>query len=430
MLYCVYTLYVIRGSVFDLNKNRNLAISIIALVVVTSIITFVISAAFFLGWKRINPVYNVSFDPESVNIESIRKFDQVRNILKKDYYQEVDEDTLLEGAVAGMAYSTGDVYTVYYTKEQMEKLFEMSSKSEEVYVGIGITVIMDNDGLLTVVEPFDDSPAKEAGIMQGDKIIKVGDEDVTGIKDQDLIIDMIKGPENTKVKVTVIRPSEGRPIEFEVMRKKIKYIINLRSEILPDNIGYMRIVSFNDRNISKIFAKDLQKLIAEGIKGLIIDVRDNPGGYYDEVVKIADMLLPKGIIVYTEDRNKNKDIENSDSKELNMPITVLINGNSASASEVLAGALKDHKKGTLIGTKTFGKGLVQSIKMLDDGSGIKYTTARYFTPSGVCIHGIGIYPDTEVLSPDKYKDMPVSQIPRGDDIQLQTAIEVLRGKLQ
>lgn len=413
-----------------MNKNRNLAISLIALVVVTSIITLAISGAIFLGWKRINPVYSVSFDPKGVNIESIRKFNQVRDILKKDYYKEVDEDTLLEGAVAGMAYSTGDIYTVYYTKEQMQKLLEMSSKSEEIYVGIGVTVIMGNDGLLSVVEPFEGSPAKEAGMMQGDKIIKVGDEDVTGIKDQDLIIDMIKGPENTKVKITVIRPSEGRPIEFEVARKKIKYVINLRSETLPDNIGYIRIMSFNDRNISKIFAKDLNKLIANGIKGLVIDVRDNPGGYYDEVVRIADMLLPKGIIVYTEDRNGNKDVENSDSRELKIPITVLINGNSASASEVLAGALKDHEKGTLIGTKTFGKGLVQSVKMLDDGSGIKYTTARYFTPSGVCIHGIGIQPDVEVKMPEKYKDMPASQVPRGDDIQLQTAMEVLRGKIQ
>jgi len=396
----------------------------------TSAITFVVSGVVFMGLNRLNPVYSVSFDPKNVSIESIRKFNQVRNILKEDYYQEVDEDTLLEGAVAGMAYSTGDVYTVYYTKEQMQKLLELSNKSEETYVGIGVSVIMGNDGLLSIVELFDDSPAKEVGMMQGDKIIKVDGEDVTGIKDSDLIIEKIKGPENTKVTVTVIRPSEGRTIDFEIIRRKVKYVINLRSEVFDGNIGYIRIMSFNDRNIYNLFANELQKLIAKGIKGLIIDVRDNPGGYYDQVCKIADMLLPEGIIVYTEDRHNKKEIENSDARELKMPITLLINGNSASASEVLAGALKDHKKGTLIGTKTFGKGLVQSIKVLDDGSGIKYTTARYFTPSGVCIHGIGIEPDIEVPLPGKYEGMSVSQIPRGDDVQLQTAIEVLRGKIQ
>ena len=413
-----------------MNKNKNLIVGIVIIVILTSAITFIVSGVVFMGWNRLNPVYSISFDPKSVDIESIRKFNQVRNILKEDYYQEVDEDTLLEGAVAGMAYSIGDIYTVYYTKEQMQELIEMSNKSEEVYVGIGVTVIMDNDGLLTVVEPFEDSPAKEVGIMQGDKIIKVDDEDVTGIKDSDLIIEKIKGPENTKVKITVLRPSEGTTIEFEVTRRKVKYVVNLRSEVIDGNIGYIRILSFNDRNISSLFENELQKLIAQGIKGLIIDVRDNPGGYYDEVCKIADRLLPKGIIVYTEDRNNKREIENSDARELDMPIVVLINGNSASASEVLAGALKDHKKGTLIGTKTFGKGLVQSIKVLEDGSGIKYTTARYFTPSGVCIHGIGIEPDIEVPLPDKYTGTPVSQIPRGDDIQFKTAVEVLRGKLQ
>ncbi len=412
------------------NNNKNLVIGIIIIVILTSLTTFVISGVIFMGLNRLNPVYSISFDPKSVDIESIRKFNQVRNILKENYYQEIDEDTLLEGAVAGMAYATGDVYTVYYTKEQMQKLIEMSTKTEETYVGIGVSVMMDNDGLLTVVEPFEDSPAKEVGILQGDKIIKVDGEDVTGIKDMDLIIDKIKGPENTKVNITVIRPSEGRPIDFVVTRKKVKYAINLRSEIIDGNIGYIRIRSFNDRNISSIFEEELNKLIAKGIKALVIDLRDNPGGYYDQVCKIADMLLPKGIIVYTEDRNNKKEFEYSDARELDMPIAVLINGNSASASEVLSGALKDHNKAVLIGTKTFGKGLVQSVKVLEDGSGIKYTSARYFTPSGTCIHGIGIEPNIEVPLPDKYKGVPVSQIPKGDDVQLQTALEILKGKLQ
>jgi len=398
--------------------------------IVTSAITFVISSMLFINWKQINAGFFVTFDPQKVSKENVEKFNKVLDVLKDRYYAEVDENKMLEGAIAGMTQSLGDVYTVYYTKEQMQKLMEISNKSEEVYVGIGVNVIMDNDGLLTVVEPFEGSPASEAGIIQGDKIVKVNGEDVSNIKDDNLIIDKIKGPENTYVKIAVYRPSEGRTLEFNVQRKKVKYAINIRSEVLDNNIGYIRILSFNDRQISRLFDENLDKLLDKGIKGLIIDVRDNPGGYYAEVVKIADRLLPEGIIVYTEDKNKKQEVEKSDKTELELPMAVLINGNSASASEVLAGAIKDHQKGTLVGTTTFGKGLVQEIIPLNDGSGVKVTTARYFTPSGVCIHGVGIYPDVEVKLDDEYKDLPISQIPRGDDDQLRTALEVLRAKVK
>ena len=411
-----------------MNKKRNLALGIICLVIVTSVITFAISATVFLGWNKLNPEYVIHFNPQDVKIDSINKFNKVRDTLERNFYESVDENKLLEGAVAGMADSLGDIYTVYYTKEQMQKLMEISSKSEEVYTGIGVNVIMENDGLVTIVEAFEGSPAQKAGIMSGDKIIKVNGEDVTGIRDQDIIINMIKGPENTNVIVTVYRPSEARSIDFDLKLEKIKYVINIRSEIMDGKIGYIRIASFNDKNINHIFREELNKLLAKKIKGLIIDVRDNPGGYYGEVVRIADRLLPEGLIVYTEDKNKNKHVENSDKTELGLPMALLTNGNSASASEVLAGAIKDHKKGVLIGTRTFGKGLVQDIYPLDDGSGIKVTIARYYTPSGICIHGIGIEPDIEVKLNDKYKNVPISQVLRGDDEQLQTALEVLRAK--
>ncbi|HHW49034.1 MAG TPA: S41 family peptidase [Clostridiaceae bacterium] len=398
--------------------------------VVTSVITLAVSSMLFLEWKRLNSEYVIAFDPQKVNKENIEKFNIVRSVLRDRYYADVDENKMLEGAIAGMTQSLGDVYTVYYTKEQMQRLMEISNKSEEVYVGIGVSVMMDNNGLLTVVEPFEGSPAAEVGIMPGDRIVKVNGEDVTFIKDEDLIINKIKGPENTYVNITVYRPSEGKNYEFNVQRRKVKYAINLRSEVLENNIGYIRIISFNDRQISRIFNEALDRLLAKGIKGLIIDVRDNPGGYYDGVVKIADRLLPEGIIVYTEDKEKNQRIEKSDETELGLPMVVLINGRSASASEVLAGAIKDHKKGMLVGTTTFGKGLVQDIIPLNDGSGLKVTTARHFTPSGVCIHGVGIQPDVEVRLDDEYKDLPISQIPRGDDNQLMTALEILRAKVK
>ena len=175
---------------------------------------------------------------------------------------------------------------------------------------------------------------------------------------------------------------------------------------------------------------ELDKLLDRGIKGLVVDVRDNLGGYYDEVVDIADRLLPEGTIVYTEDRDKKQKIELSDKTELGIPLAILVNGNSASASEVLAGAIKDHGKGVLVGTRTFGKGVVQELKFLEDGSGLKVTISRYFTPSGVCIQDIGIQPDIEVPVGEKYENTPVSQIPREEDLQLKKAIDVVEMKMK
>jgi carboxyl-terminal processing protease len=403
-----------------LNKNRNLIIGIISLVIVTSIISF--AAAFLLinGSGNFNPKYEIQFDKKNVNAANVDKFKQVRSLLEKSYYENVDENVLLEGAINGMTDSLKDPYTVYFSKEQMQSFME---KSEGSYVGIGVSINLDNNGLLTIIEPFDDSPAKAVGIIQGDKIVKVDDKDVTGLKDEQMVINMIKGTEGTKVKVSVYRPSEGKTIDFEMTRKKIK-VSNIKSEVLPQNIGYIKIVMF-DSTIAADFEQHLNKLLDKKIKGLIIDLRDDPGGDYEEVVKIADRLLPKGLIVYTEDKYKNREEKNSDATELSLPMSLLVNGNSASASEILAGAIKDHKKGTLVGTRTFGKGLVQSVKRLDDGSGLKVTIARYFTPSGVCIQGIGIEPDIETQVEEKYKNMPVSQIPKADDVQLTKAEEVI-----
>jgi carboxyl-terminal processing protease len=416
-----------------LYRNRNLYISVkglVSIVLATAIIVFMVTAAVFMGWNFFHPKYKIEFEPQEVSGSNVRKFNQVREILKNDFYKEVDENILLEGAVRGMADSLQDVHTVYYTKEQMDKLMEISNKSYESYVGIGVTVVMDNDGLLTVVEPFDNSPALEVGIKPGDKIIKVDGQDVTGIKDQDIIIDMIKGPENTLVKITVYRPSELRPIDFEIKRRKMNVVLNIRGDILEGNIGYIRISSFNDRNISSLFLDNLDKLLEQGINGLVIDVRDNLGGYYDEVVKIADRLLPEGVIVYTEDRERKQRIERSDKTELDIPLAILINENSASASEVLAGAVKDHGKGVLIGMRTFGKGVVQQIKLLDDGSGLKVTISRYFTPSGVCIQDIGIQPDIEVPIGEKYENTPVSRIPREEDLQLRKAVDEIKMRMK
>ncbi len=407
----------------DRKDSRQLA----GVIAMTAIICFSISALFFMAWSYIDGKYSLVFDKTNVSRTSVQKFNEARSILQKSFYEKIDTDKLLEGAISGMADSLKDPYTVYYNKDQMKSFTNLQRNTEDEYVGVGLPIILDKNGLITVLEPFDDSPAKAAGIKQGDKILKIDGKDITGIRDETLVANMIKGQENTETVLTILRQSENNTFDVRVVRKKIKAKLNIRSEMLENKIGYIKIKMF-DENISKNFISQLNTLVDQGAKAIVIDVRDNPGGLYNEVVSLADRLLPKGTIVYTENRQGKKTYQTSDATELNLPVAVLTNGNSASASEILAGAIKDFKKGILVGTKTFGKGLVQSTYSFDDGTGIKVTIARYFTPSGVCIHGEGIKPDIEVNLPDKYKDTPVSAIPRDEDLQLQKAIQVLQQK--
>jgi carboxyl-terminal processing protease len=394
---------------------------VVAIVLATVFIAVCATVIAFYSLDRLSSRYVISFNADEVSYKNVSKFNQVRNILKNDYYKPVDENIMLEGAISGLADSLEDPYTVYFDTDQMKSFME---KSEGSYVGIGVTVNVDEKGLLTVIEASEDSPAKHAGMMQGDKIVKVDDVDVTTLSDENMIISMIKGKENTKVKITVYRPNEDKYIQMEITRRRIK-MSNIRSEILDGEIGYIKLVMF-DSQIAKYFKNDLNKLMNQGIKGLIIDLRDNPGGSYEQVVEIADSLLPEGTIVYTEDRNGKKEVKNSGKSYIDTPLAILTNGNSASASEILAGAVKDYGRGTLVGTNTFGKGLVQELKLLEDNSGIKVTIARYFTPSGFCIHGTGISPDIEINVPDDYRNLPASQIPKSKDVQLKAAIDAVK----
>lgn len=410
---------------FVLNNDKSIVAGMVSLVFVTAVISFILAFFLFNGFDIGGSNSNVSFNKDEVSKGSVEKFNQIKGILKNTYYDKVDENKLLEGAISGMTDSLRDPYTVYFTKEQMDSF---SERTEGEYVGIGMHVIMDNDGVLTIVEAFEGSPAKKAGLTRDDKIIKVDGKDVTSIKDENLIINMIKGKENTHVKITIYRPSEEKSIDLDIVRKKIK-VSNIKWEMLAGNIGYIRILMF-DNDAYSYFNKALEELLGKGLKGLIIDVRDDPGGDYEQVVEIADRLLPKGLIVYTEDKNKKRDEKLSDDRQLGYPLAVLVNGNSASASEVLSGAIKDHDKGKLIGTKTFGKGLVQQVYGFKDGSGLKLTVSRYFTPSGKCIQGIGIEPDIKVESLEEFKDYPVSNIPREKDVQFKRAFDYIKGEIK
>ena len=396
-----------------------------AIVAVTLIVAVSAAAIVFYSVHTAQNRYEIILDAETVDYENVVKFNRVMDILKKDFYQKVDANKMLEGAIYGLAESLGDPYTVYFDKKQMEAFLE---KSKGSYVGIGVTVNVDDDGLLTVIEPAKGSPAMEAGILQGDKIVKVDGKDVTSVSDENMIISMIKGKENTRVNITVYRPSEDRYVQFNIKRKRIR-ASNIKSEILSGNIGYIKIAMF-DSEIARYFRNDLSNMLKNGIEGLIIDLRDNPGGSFEQVVEIADSLLPAGTIVYTEDRDGRKEYRYSDKAYVDLPLAILINSNSASASEILAGSVRDHGRGILVGTRTFGKGLVQELKLLGDGSGLKVTISRYFTPSGTCIHGTGIEPDIEVGVFDDYRNHPVSHIPRSRDNQLRTAVKALLGEIE
>ncbi len=348
-----------------------------------------------------------------------QKIKTINRYLGENYVDALDEKKLEEGIYKGMLYGVGDPYTTYFTSEEIKKLKETMSGR---YAGIGVVVKIDpKDRLITIVNVFEGAPGEKAGILTGDKIIKVDGEDIT-LKPVETVIQRIKGYPGTSIKLTLLRNAEE--VEMDVMRENIS-IPTVKHKIIDGNIGYIQIISFDDITISQ-FNIALKELQDKKVKSLIIDLRNNPGGVLETVISIADTILPQGMIMYTEEKDGKGDKYTSDSKSLNMPIAVLVNGNSASASEVLAGAIKAHKVGVLIGTKTFGKGVVQKIFHLEDGSALKITISKYFTPDNVCIQGIGIEPDYVVELPKEIENKP--SLTEKEDTQLQKAIEVLKSK--
>lgn len=416
-------------------KNKSV-VRIVAIAVVCSILSFFVgyfvSVGTLVTWQNMfmrplsdwfKPQKAIFFDQDSIDSSNIEAFNKVKDIIETRYYEPVDANTLFTSAIKGLAQGPGDPYTVYYDPDEMKQFLEDTSGN---YVGIGISVAMDENSILTVAEVFPNSPAKAAGIQTGDKIVKVDNEDVTGIKDADLIVKRIKGAPGTSVKITVYRTSTNEYLDLVMKRQSIN-VSYISSEMLQDNVGYVRIKQF-DSDIAVDFANQVNSLLAKGAKGLVFDLRNNPGGDYQEVVKICDMLLPKGLIVYVQDRNGNRKEEYSDENELKVPMAVLVNGYSASASEIMSAALHDFGKGILVGTKTYGKGLVQQIDTdFTNGGGLKYTIARYYTPAGVCIQGTGIQPDKEVQLDEKFKYTSIDEIPHDQDNQLKAAVgEVLK----
>lgn len=345
----------------------------------------------------------------------IQKISLLERYIDVYYLNETDDVEMGEGIYKGLVESLDDPYSVYYTKEEYSDLLE---KTEGTYCGIGAVVSQNvNTGVITIVEPYEGSPAAEAGLLPGDTIYKVEGKEVTG-EDLTQVVSNMKGEEGTDVGITVLRGSEI--IDVTITRRQIE-IETVEYEMLDNSIGYIEVSSF-DGVTAEQFRAALEDLENQGQKGLIIDLRDNGGGRLDIVVDMLDRMLPEGVVVSTKTKEgSGKTYTSTDEEQFNKPLVVLINGNSASASEVFAGAIQDYGTGILVGTTSFGKGIVQSLFDLDDGSAIKLTTSEYFTPNGRNIHGDGLTPDVEVeLSEELLTQLTIE---KEEDNQLQAAMK-------
>ena len=393
-------------------------------IVITAVVTFFVTTAFYLtplGTTVVN-VMNGSFGKQDIH----NKLDIISKVLEKSYIYDYDKQTMEDMALAGYLAGAGDEYTQYMSKSVYNNFMQGLGAN---YKGVGIRVNMSEDTGMLVERVEANSPAEKAGIISKDVIVKVEGEEVT-IENYDKLINIIKGvdaPEgDNDVTVTVKR---GEQIFDVTMVREIVNASTVTSKMLAGSVGYMQISDFGEKTYDE-FSEHLSKLKDNNIKGLVIDLRNNPGGMFTTVVDIADVLLPKANILTVKYKNGDEEKYDSDEQCIDLPISIIINGSSASASEVLAGALKDNKKAVLVGEKSFGKGVVQSLYTFKDGSAFKFTSARYYTPSGKCIDKIGIEPDVEIKLDEKYENTAISLIPENEDAQLNAALAQVSKKIK
>lgn len=384
-------------------KNKRITlIGLIFLVVITSITTLLLSGISNI-WLT-GKVYGYTAD----EMKFINKLMASKELLSENFYGEVTDEKIYDGAMSGMLAALDDPYTSYLDNKQNEELMEIT---EGKYEGIGVVISasVKEKSDVTIIGIVKDSPAEKAELMLNDKIVAINGEECINLS-LTQVAEKMKVKAGTTIALSIDR--DGERLEKNITTEAIVFK-SVYSENM-NGIGYIQISSF-DENTGSEFTDAYNKLREENITGLIVDVRDNGGGIYDEVIKIAKILVPKGLIVYTEDKDGNRKADNSDGEGIDIPLVVLVNEESASASEILAGAVKDRGCGTLVGKKTYGKGVVQGWYMIGDGTSIKITIAKYFTPSGVCIQDIGIEPDVEVENTSAYKDL-----------QLERAIKLLK----
>lgn len=356
-------------------------------------------------------------------LEIFSKAQYIQGIIEQYYYYDEDMQELADGMYEGMLASLGDPYSVYYDEEAFSALMESTTGT---YCGIGVVVQQDiNTMVITVVNPYEGCPGYEAGVQPGDIILGADDVDFTNM-DLNEAVSYIKGEEGSKVVLHILRGEEKKDIT--VTRRMID-IPTVAYEVLEGNIAHIVIASFDEVTYDQ-FTEAMEQAKQDGCEGYIFDVRDNGGGLYDTVVNMLDDLLPEGKIVYTEDKNGYQETEYSDAACLDAPMVVLINQNSASASEIFAGAIQDYGVGKIVGMKSFGKGIVQSIIPLGDGTAMKVTVSSYFTPNGRNIHGDGISPDIEIELPQDESAYENGYLKPEFDTQLQEAVRYLQEELQ
>ena len=351
------------------------------------------------------------------NVE--KKVGEIAGLIDQYYYDEIDENALVEGMYAGMVEGLGDPYSAYYTAEDYKSLTESTSG---VYYGIGAVLTQNiNTKVVTILHVYPGTPAEEAGVKDGDMIVKVGEIAGDSMELSELVTH-IKGEEGTTVHLELLREGEENHEELDVVRRQIE-VPTVQHQMLQGNVGFVQVSEFSESTPEQ-FEAALQELQGQGMKSVIVDLRDNPGGVLQSVCKMLDLFLPEGVLVYTEDKYGNRTDFKSDKTCMEIPMAVLINGNSASASEIFAGAIKDYKYGTLVGTTSFGKGIVQTIVPMDDGSAVKVTMAKYFTPNGNYIHDVGISPDIELEY--EYQGEQGEEYDPMHDNQVLKALEILK----
>lgn len=388
---------------------------VMGLVLVTNALTFMLTA---LGVWHLPKRYMISASSRRIARDA-QKFATLESAIQDQYYRNMPLDKVSTSAYRAMFKAVGDRYSEYYSKSQMKEMHQAISGT---YVGIGIAVTEDRDQNAVVMTVFKKSPAANAGLKVGDKILTVNGRSMVG-KGTAAVVSKIKGKSGTKVMVGIERSGERK--ELTLIRRAIT-TPTVNSKVISRNnrkIGYIAIAEFSDKT-SREFDTQLKALRAQQIDGLVIDLRWNGGGIIDSAVKVTDQIIGKGEVVYTVDKNGHREDYRATSREhFDQPVALLVNGYSASASEILAGALQDTRKASLVGNKTFGKGIVQEVVPLMDGSGYKLTISQYFTPKGRNIHKKGLTPDYVVEPSKAYQNTVV--VPEEQDLQLQKALEVV-----
>lgn len=351
-------------------------------------------------------------DGSGIGSEVEAKLNAMDSVMDYFYFEDVDEQKAKDSIYKAYLSSYGDKYTVYYTSDEYKRLMESTNGK---FYGIGAVCQLSDEGGIILVDVYETGAGYKAGLRTGDRIVQVDGTDVTD-KDLSSAVALVKGEKGTSVTLKIVR--DAQTIEYTVIRDEVE-IQTVSYAMTEDYVGYIRIAQFEDVT-ARQFEAAVEDLKSQGVKGIVVDIRNNPGGLLTSVVSMLKYILPEGLIVYTEDKAGNRrEYSGNDNQELDMPLAVLVNGNSASAAEIFAGAIQDYEKGTIIGTQTYGKGIVQTVKPLTDGSAIKLTTAKYFTPKGQDIHGKGVTPD-ETVEYDAAS---------GEDAQLKAALDNIRAKI-